>query len=33
MSTANLTVGPYFREITVLWLCPRRRRARVAALK
>jgi len=32
-STANLTVGPYFREITVLWLSPRRRRSRVLALK
>jgi len=31
--TANLTVGPCFREITGLWLFPRRRRSRVSALK
>jgi hypothetical protein len=32
-STANWTVGPYFREITGLWLSPRRRRSRVLVLK
>jgi hypothetical protein len=32
-STANRTVGPFFREITGLWLFSSRRRARASAVK
>jgi hypothetical protein len=31
--TASFPVGPYFSEITGLWLSPRRRRSRVLLLK